>query len=731
MVKRTGSFALAILALVLAAPGYWLLFTTLMAHDDEGYVLITLKNYSEHGGLYSRIFSQYGPFFYFLHDLGHRLFHYDFTNTAARIITLGCWLIASAACADLVWRATKAWLLAGATLLLTFVYLELMVSEPIHPGGLITAIVALAAWGGTILIERRAIAGLAIVAGLAGAALVLTKINVGVFFLLAAGIWFVLHLSSPAHARAGAMLSAVALALLPFALMTAELDKPWAKQFAAFSAVASITTLIAGWRERREVAQWKFAGYGLAAALVLGILTVGCVCWRGTSLTEMLTGVVLSPLRQPVVYHYPPDWKPASPGVAAFSLALALAWQFFPGISLTRVLVGLRVAVALSLGLAACGWFPFSLHSSIMSYVVPLAWSFVVTLAPGKNPQQNPTAPWIGLLLVLQFLHAYPVAGSQIAWGTFLAVPLIMLGLHDALLWLAARKSALLPRIIPATCGVLVAVSVAQLSLLGWHRYQESQPLELPGAENVRPPGDFAPVLRMLSLNAAAHGDMLFSLPGMFSFNQWSQLPTPTFNNTTHWFSLLNPRQQQEIADALARDARPVVIVHQGMLAFLADSHFNVSSLLHDFLDQNFSKAFRVGEFEFWIRRGRRIVPIGTAEFLRLQSPSAGLPSHKLELVVAIPAGEKIARFELVTRTDPPALLHSWSTADGPLHYTPITLEGQAAAADSDRGWLNPLPPLARLDLDLPDPDVPNRKETLILIKNAAGKTLAEAQFVD
>ena len=37
-----------------------------MAYDDEGYVLVSLKNYSAHGGLYASVYSQYGPFFYLL-----------------------------------------------------------------------------------------------------------------------------------------------------------------------------------------------------------------------------------------------------------------------------------------------------------------------------------------------------------------------------------------------------------------------------------------------------------------------------------------------------------------------------------------------------------------------------------------------------------------------------------------------------------------------------------------
>ena len=53
-----------VLAAALAIAGYWLLFTTFMVYDDEGYVLLSLKNFAAHGALYDKVYTQYGPFFY-------------------------------------------------------------------------------------------------------------------------------------------------------------------------------------------------------------------------------------------------------------------------------------------------------------------------------------------------------------------------------------------------------------------------------------------------------------------------------------------------------------------------------------------------------------------------------------------------------------------------------------------------------------------------------------------
>jgi hypothetical protein len=41
------------------------LLTVFHQYDDEGYLLLSLKNYLDGGPLYTDTFTQYGPFYYF------------------------------------------------------------------------------------------------------------------------------------------------------------------------------------------------------------------------------------------------------------------------------------------------------------------------------------------------------------------------------------------------------------------------------------------------------------------------------------------------------------------------------------------------------------------------------------------------------------------------------------------------------------------------------------------
>ncbi len=731
MARRLGIFLLLVAAVLLAVSAYWLLFTTLMAYDDEGYVLISLKNYSAHGGLYAQVYSQYGPFFYFLHDAGHRLLGYAFTNTTGRLVTLLCWLFCAVTAALLVWRQTRSLAWTAFTLGLTFFHLHLMVSEPGHPGGLIGVLVAAGAGLGAALIQRQALRTLAITAGLVGAALLLTKINIGVFFLAAAGTWFVIQFRASAQARVWSRLATAALVLLPLGLMRAELGEPSGRLFAGLSVVASLTLLAVAWRERQPLTTWGQARWGAGALLGLGVITVAAVCARGTNLAELLEGVLLGPLRHPGVYHFPPAWKPGAALVGGLSLLLAgLVWRGQAG-WLAWLLVGLRLVLALGFGLACLEWLPFSGHSIAMSYLVPLAWIFALRLESDDTNGPAGPATWLGLLLVLQYLHAYPVAGSQIAWGTFLIVPLMALGLHDTQRFVARHGRPVIGTII-ALAGLVLGIGTAgRLSYIGWLRYTESRPLGLPGAEDVRLPEAAASATRLMVLNATAHADVLFTLPGMFSFNQWTGLPTPTLANTTHWFSLLRPAQQQEIIATLERSERPVFIAQRYVLNFLEDSKIPVAGPLHAHLLRNFERAFSIEYFEFWVRRGRSIAPLGLVEIFALKSSEPGMAPGKLELVVAIPPGRKIARIEVAPLEGPPRVLAHWDKSYGPLLATAINLQGEALSPKIYAGWEQPLPPLTRLTLALDPLQTFDRPKVVVRVRDADGSLLAEARFKD
>ena len=686
-----GWTGLVALAAVLVLAGYWLLFTVFMGYDDEGYVLISLRNYAAHGGLYDRVFSQYGPFFFAAFDAMHRVLGFAWTNSSGRLLTLVLWSATALFPAALVWRRTRSTGATALTLAGVFTYLWVMVHEPTHPGDCVGVLVALAAWTGAEADPARR-PGAAAAIGAIGAALALTKINVGAFMFTTAVAWLVVHAGPPRVRQIGGWLVVAWLVLLPWVLMRPMLDQDWVWVFAMVSSLASVGVLVAVWSEPPAGASWREAGAFVGGAAVVTLLTIAVTLARGTTLPGLWAGVVLDPLNHPFVYHFAFPWRPGTLAVAAAGLALVYWAVRSPGSTwVTRTVVAVRLLAMAAFALSALQVLPVSMAALGMSYGVALAGVCALPLrrdAAGRDDAR--VRQWLALVLVLQFLHAYPVAGSQLNWGTFLWVPLLILAVRDA--WLALPLPAAKPSL--AMAGALAAFAVSgfmagKLLGIGLTNRQQGEPLGLPGAEKIIVPDDTVFALRIMAENARAHADMLFSLSGLYSFNLWTGLPTPTLANATQWFESLSPDRQQAIIGRLQADPRAALIVQLDTLGYLVQNGFRVRGALANYLAHEFRPAFKVDGYAFWVHRGRRVAALSTGR-ITPRPDSSG--ASRLELVLAAPPSP-IARIEVweVGGTTRHHLL-TLSAADSTLDVTPLDASGQAAGPTTPGAWSAPLP---------------------------------------
>jgi len=675
------------LAAALALAGYWLLFSVFMVYDDEGYVLISLKNFAAGGALYDQVYSQYGPFFFLVGDALHRLTGLAWTNTLARWITLLNWWGTATICAWLVWRFTRSLALTLFTGAVVFAYLWIMVNEPMHPGGWLGLVVALLAWGGAETLASSRWQLFAAAAGATGAAAALIKINVGGCLWLAAAAWLLLH--TPAAARWGRWILALLFACLPFALMHPLLAAPWVRLLALTFVVAMLGVLLVA-RPVAPVARGRVWLVFLGASALATAMICGLTLTRGTSLAGLFTGIILDPLKHPGVFSFSFAWRVGAAPSLLVGLAvclLSVRWgedeRFCRGVAWIRL--GLLAAALLSplklipTGLAAFG----------MSYGVGAAGLLALPL---RRTATAPVRLWLALMLGLQLLHAFPIAGSQINWGTFLWIPLLALGVEEAVVVLAEQPRRQFRWLRWAANGVLLAVAIVvagRLVRAGWGNHQNGEPLRLPGAEDIILPDDTSFALRIMTENACAHGDLLFSLPGVFSFNLWSGLPTPTLANATHWFSLLSPRQQDAILARLDQSPQACLIVQMDTLNYLVDHGFSPRGKLADYVFQTFQPAFEVDHYAFWVRRGRSVAPLSTGTL----RPNAGAPvKQRLELVLAT-AGDRVAMIEL-WEMGRPARSHrlTLSAANATLDVTPVAPTGDPLGAPQALAWSTPLP---------------------------------------
>lgn len=683
--RRRDALALALGAAALTVAAAMVLFSTFMYYDDEGYVLHSLKDYAEGGGLYREVYTQYGPLPFVLHHALH-VIGVPLTHLTGRLLTLAAWAGTAVACALLVGAVTRSVTTRAAVLVGTFVYLWVMASEPSHPGGLIVVVTAWLALLGHRAITGEQISRWAWLVGAGTAALLLTKINTGVFAAFSAVAWLLLHHCDARVRRAAPWLVGAAGVALPFAVMRPLLGTEWVRTYAVQFALAAvaITFVLAASASGR--AGWRDAWRGLMAAGLVALVAIGAVLIRGTGPGDFLEGFLFGPLRHSLNFNLRFLWPAGSVALAVGSLALcaaalALRQKHAGPINAAVALLRLFAAIALAVDLLFYPAVNPGYHA--LGFALPCLWLFAWRL-DGEEPLSAQARAWVVLLLLGQSLHAFPVPGSQIAWGTVLAVPLAGMGAWEAGVWLARRAGGVSWLGASATL-VVVRLVVAGFALkVGWEfarvaeRYPGGQSLGLPGAEAIRLPDNSAALFRVLAHNAAAHADRLFSLPGTFSLNLWTGVPPPTRANVTHWFSLLSAERQQAIQRELEAHPRACVVVYPGHLKFLAERDLAPKGPLLDYILANYETAFAFDDVEFRVRHGRKIEPFLVAQLLTLNDPAAPATAESslLKLALLAPPAQPIARVEILTRDPKPVVLDAGNAR---FELVPATPRGGAA----------------------------------------------------
>jgi hypothetical protein len=726
MMARLRVSGLLVLAACLAVAGWLLMGANFMIHDDEGYVLIGLKNFSEHGRLYDGVFTQYGPVPFLYYDGWHRLLDWPVTNLFGRTFTLLHWVVAAFASGLIAWRLSQRYWTALFTLVAVFGYLWQMTWEPPHPGGLIALVTAVSLSAAIEALSRGRTALATFVLGLAGAALLLTKINVGLLWICSAGAFLLLG-----TARRGAWLAGAGLAVLPFILMRPLLSESWALNLAVMFALSGATVCALVTTETSPVIRprdWLAAagGFaGLAAVIIVAILA------RGTSLRGLLNGVLLDPLRHPLNFHFGFPWPP----IAWLTLGTAVV---VTGLWLGRPDIRSRLAVGVAgLRLVALGGFAWhaqtwlTVHSApgLISLALPLTPLFLLPL--GEVPagdRRRPAAALLALVGLGQVLHAYPVAGTQMAWGSFLLLPLFISGLAEAAALLVRRMQRSWPEL--AVVAIALGTAGWQTNLLfnqGWQRWSTSDPLGLPGAESLRPMENVRYALRILTANAGLHADLLYSRPGMFSFNLWSGVPTPTQRNATHWFWLLNEADQRAIIARLQAAPRPAVISSQPLIDFLnQEMHMTITGPLNDHLAQHYRTLFTVTGYSFLVPRDSRAVPFYVAQNYRSPEPEATAPAM---IAVNVATKAEVARIVLRDVRWPERHLAVWEQRNCQATLQPINSEGRPAGPQQFSAWPLRLDGLQQLRLYHRSKLPSDRPELELIFLDADGRTLFEACY--
>jgi hypothetical protein len=584
-------------------------------YDDEGYLLISLREYARGGPLYDVVYSQYGPAYYQLLTALFGLLGLEFTHAAGRAVVLGVWLSIGALCGLATYRLTGNLAVTVASQLLVFQTLLPMRNEPPHPGGLLALFLAgVVVTAPRLGVTRPGLAGAVIGALLAVATLM--KINVGLLGLLSVALVLLGATRETGAWRGLRLVTAAAFVLAPVALMAPLAAEPPVAAFlvlVAGSALAVALVLLdtaPAAAPDPAAARVECLALGAAFAATAG----ASVAWelaRGTSPGALVEGLVLAPARQleTIALLLPVTAPAAAAGLAGLGGALAWLAARRSGWTTRPTATGIEGAAQLAAGafvwLVADERLPVSPLAAL-----PVLWLALLPRPGASAPGVTAGRRVLVALAVLQALHAYPVAGSQVAWATFLFVPVGALLVADG--WrrsVAALAPAAGPRpgwalpagaVLGLAAVALVAATVRTTGQRLEAAYAAGVPLGLPGTGGIRVRPGQARLYRVLATTLAARCRTFVTMPGLNSLHLFSGVDPPSARNTTLWVALLSPAQQAEVADRLARVEAPVCAVRR------PDASFDGRDTpLTRYIRREFVTVFTVDDYAFMMRRGK------------------------------------------------------------------------------------------------------------------------------
>jgi hypothetical protein len=242
---RACAFPLGVVAvaLLLMPLVFHAFYTSFQDYDDEGYLLMSLRDYARGGILYDEVYSQYGPAYFQLVTPVFRVANLDFTHTHGRALAFALVITTAVVCAVAIWRLSRSRLAALAGEVLVVQVLLVSRNEPLHPGAVLAVLLAGLVLAASFLdgARWRPAAG---AVGVLLAAMLLMKINVGLFAVLGViGALATVNVPGSLGPRLR-LVVLTAVAALPVALMGTHAGELTVRAYIAV-ALASVLGVIA------------------------------------------------------------------------------------------------------------------------------------------------------------------------------------------------------------------------------------------------------------------------------------------------------------------------------------------------------------------------------------------------------------------------------------------------------------------------------------------------------
>jgi hypothetical protein len=596
---------------------YYRVFTGFSFWDDEGSMMLSVKQYLGGLKLYDQVWSGYGPAYYFYNWLLRSSTGTPVTHDVVRISSLLPWLVTSLVCAWVILRLTDSLVLASLGHLLTLYSLQFFSVEPGHPQELCILLLVLFVASGTLIGQRLHFLG-AVLLGALPAALLLVKVNLGIFAILATGLSLSFHTRANWFSRTLRAAFVAAALFLPFALMRRQLGGTQAQVYCVLL-VASLAALSQVLLRSDKTISITLRDSGIVVisfALTFATLVLVSIA-QGSSLQRMLDSLILLHLRVSVggLWYLPISlgakwlyWAfigVAAAGWTAFSMKNKGNWSskyLFP----IKLLFGLGTIAAL-----------FSTNGAhLLAFATPFCWLLLYPL-PGNGVSRLVFArTLLCTTAVIQGLYAFPAAGSQIFFIRIIMIIVAIICINDFWSWFAVefdfrlRQHRLL-RLAGSVALFCLVLDYVYIAYAQHESYNSLPALNLAGASRIHLRDEQAREYQWLTRSSVNYCDILIGLPNIPSLNLWTAMDPPARLNSDAWMLVLSDKEQLEIELALSKHPNACAIYNPEILAFWNRNRRDIGGLpLVRYIHDKFKPVGSMGNFVFLVRNERDLSKI-------------------------------------------------------------------------------------------------------------------------
>ncbi len=586
-------------------------FTTFSHYDDEGYFLLSYRDFLRGQVPYDQLFSFYGPFSFYSAALIARFDAANVTHDNFRWALIAAWMAIASIIAGVVWRWTHQFASTVLAFLLIGFRLRGLAVGAGHPALWTILGVAAVLWVGLDWIYVPTKHRHAFWTGFVVGIIILCKINLGIFVFLATALAVALQFSGRLRTVAVGLLvtAAAGLGVLLFLAGTMTSEKYFALAYLSSLAMTIGVAIARPVKQQPSLTglSWLVGGLGICLGAGVGII-LAC----GTTPGALFRSLVTYPALLTKSYHNPfinATTKPSLllSAVAVSYAVLALRWNRLTDLRALRI--G-QLKITAGTGLA---WAFFYDQRLALTGSLLFLWLLIVDTDPMSEVEYS-NRLLLALLGSLFSLQIFPMAGQQVDWATMMPITAAVVLLADGTNCIYRESYGMqLPRLnrilaggIGAMLTLLLFVSVGRNATQRLSEWRGARSVDLPGTHWLRLPPDEANRLTDTVTELTRNCREVLTFPGLYSFSLWSGVPPMEKTRINSWPFLLPNEVRNEALPKLRQQDSECVIV---------------SGELYQFFRQS---AVSPGNDEFLSEVERTMRPIRTIQDLTLYESSQG-----------------------------------------------------------------------------------------------------------